>query len=157
MCQTIAQCLLVAMNNCWCTSRQSKCKSSQAWILKGVMAPCQTNPSKNSLTSMFLPNLRFTKHPRCTRRRNRDVLWHREQRLNRFTGTCLGFRRRWLQGQETFVTGLSQRQPTGLCCRSPRSTQEVGLSHTLHLPCQQGLHVGPNIPRQMPGTESWGQ
>lgn len=39
-----------------CTSRQSKCKRSQAWILKGVIAPCQKNPSANSLTSMFLLN-----------------------------------------------------------------------------------------------------
>lgn len=51
-----------------CTSRQSKCKRSQAWILKGVRAPCQTNPSENSLISMFLPNLRFTKYPGCSPR-----------------------------------------------------------------------------------------
>lgn len=63
-----------------CTSRQSKCKRSQAWILKGVIAPCQKNPSANSLTSMFLLNGSQSiqdAHPG----RNRDILWHREQRL----------------------------------------------------------------------------
>lgn len=39
--------------------------------------------------------------------RNRDILSHREQKLNRLTGMSLDFRR-WLQGQETFVTGLSR-------------------------------------------------
>lgn len=138
-------------------------KRRQARILKGFTYPFQTNSSEDSLTSVFLPNQRFTKVAKMLTQGETGIFSGTENRSKRDQLECLWIsgEGRWPLGEVTFVTGFNQGQTREADQRPrlwlPTLHPHGGLSQTQPLSFLQGLKAGPNTPSQKIGKGSWDQ